>query len=362
MKSYNHLFERCITDECIELAIKNASRGFKRKRRREVRKALKDIEALKASVRRYLMNFENARHVPRVIYDGIERKQRTIIVPTFMELIAQHAVCIVLIPILMKGMYEHTYASIPGRGATLGKWHIEHHIRRGRHIKYYLKLDVRKYFESVSHDRLKAKLSKLIRDKKFLSILFTMIDVTPKGIPIGFYTSQWFANFYLTDFDHWVKEVLKAPAYYRYMDDMVIFADNKRELHRMKRRIEERLEVVESLALKGNWQVVRFHYVKPDGSEIGRDLDFMGFRFYRNRTTIRKSILQKSRRKANRISKKARPTIHDCRQMTSYIGWYGRTDTHGYWMRNIASKIDIEWMKAYISRFDRRMNDARKMA
>ena len=73
MKSYNHLFERCITDECIELAIKNASRGFKRKRRREVRKALKDIEALKASVRRYLMDFENARHVPRVIYDGIER-------------------------------------------------------------------------------------------------------------------------------------------------------------------------------------------------------------------------------------------------------------------------------------------------
>ena len=362
MKSYNNLFEECITDTNIKLAISKSTQGFKKKNRRVVRKELENIDNLVKKVRDYLHCFKNYNHIPKLIYDGISRKQREIIVPKFLELIVQHAVCLVLMPIFLKGMYECSYASIPNRGATLGKKHIEKHIRSGKHLKYYLKMDIRKYFNTIPHDVLKAKLAKIIRDKKFLSILYEIIDVVPHGIPLGFYTSQWFANFYLTEFDHWVKEVLKAPAYFRYMDDMVIFCDNKRELHRMRKAIEERLRTVEKLELKDNWQVVRFHYVKPDGTEIGRDLDYMGFRFYRNRTTIRKSILGKSRRKANKVSKKDQYTIYDCRQTLSYLGWYKNTNTYDYWCRYITAVVNIGEMRKYESRFDRRRNNERKVA
>lgn len=362
MKSYNGLFEECNSDAVLDLAIKNASKGKKRKRRRDVKEALKDVESFKIKVRERLADYKNDEHEPKVIYDGISRKKRTILVPTFIELVVQHAMCIVMERIFMKGMYEHSYASIPNRGATLGKKHIEKFIKKNRNIRYYLKLDVKKYFESIPHEKLKEKLSKVIRDKRFLKVLFTIIDVVPKGIPIGFYLSQWLANFYLMNFDHWLKEELKVPAYYRYMDDMVIFSDNKRVLHRMKDAIDERLREYEGLELKGNWQIVRFHYVKSDGTVIGRDLDFMGYRFYRNRTTIRKSILRKARRKANRIAKKGYFTIYDCRQMLSYIGYFKRTDTIRYWEKYIVSKVNIDSMKRYVSVYDRRKNNEYKVA
>ena len=97
-----------------------------------------------------------------------------------------------------------------------------------------VKLDVRKYFDSINHDILKAKLLRIFKDDKLLRLLNSIVDsyhVTPHtGIPIGNLTSQYFANFYLSDFDHYVKERLKVPVYVRYMDDMLLFANSRGEL------------------------------------------------------------------------------------------------------------------------------------
>ena len=114
--------------------------------------------------------------------------------------------------------------------------------------------------------------------------------------------------------------------YMRYMDDMVIFGSNKRVLHRMRQAISDYLGMELGLELKANWQVFRFSY----GNNQGRDLDFMGFRFYRNRTILRKSIMYKATRKARKISKKEKTTILDARQMLSYLGWIDCTDTYFY--------------------------------
>lgn len=70
----------------------------------------------------------------------------------------------------------------------------------------------------------------------------------------GNYTSQWFANFYLQDLDHYIKEELKVPYYVRYMDDMVLFHRNKKELHKIRAKVEEFLQK-EDLKLKENWQL-----------------------------------------------------------------------------------------------------------
>lgn len=180
-----------------------------------------------------------------------------------------------------------------------------------------------------------------------LDLLYKILDITETGLPLGFYTSQWFSNWYLQELDHYIKEELHANYYSRYMDDMVIFGNNKKTLHRMRKSINDYLNTKLGLELKGNWQVFLF-----DWKGRGRDLDFMGFRFYRNRTILRKSIMYKATRKASKISKKAHPTIYDVRQMMSYLGWIDCTDTYQMYHCWIKPMVCFQRMKRYISKHD----------
>lgn len=358
MKTYRNLYEIYISDENIRLAIKNV-RKHKLKRRRF--KELHDNpDKYIPWIRKQAIDFHNDHHTPVEIYDGIQRKKRTIIVPSFREQIIHHMIVNVLKPIFMRPMYELSYGSIPERGAHKAMKNIKKHIRKGKNIKYCLKMDIRKYFDSVPHDVVKDKLKRQIKDRRFLKIIFEVIDVTESGLPLGFYTSQWFANWYLTELDHFIKEKLGAKIYHRYMDDMTIFGNAKKQLHKMRKAIAEFLSTL-GLELKGNYQVFRFHYIR-DGDR-GRFLDFMGFRFYRNRITLRRSIYLKACRKAKRIYKKrqkgAKVSVFELRQMLSYLGWISATDTYKAYTDNIKPYANIKRFKRRISSFDkRRVKDA----
>lgn len=361
MKSYSHLMEEYLSDGNYKLAVRNFSKhkGGKKRKHRKVIYIRDHADELEPEFLEYAANFKNAEHKPKQIYDGIRRKQRNIIVPTVREQVVHHMIVNVMKPIFLKGMYEHSYGSLPGRGAHSAKKQIEKWIRHdGRSMKYVLKMDVKKYFDSIPHEILKAKFAKLIHDQAFLNVLNEVVDAVPgdRGIPIGFYTSQWFANWYLTELDHYIKEVLHAKHYVRYMDDMVVFGGNKRELHEMQEKIAQYLDERLGLRMKENWQVYLFHYVKKNGEEIGRDLDFMGFRFYRNRTTLRRSIMMKASRKAAKVAKKQRKTIHDCRQMLSYLGWIDCTDTYGMYRKYIKPKVSFRGMKRRMSAAQKSMN------
>lgn len=351
MKTYKHLWENLVTEDNVINAILNASKGnMKRKKLDEMKN---NPEKYVSTVQKWITYFVPIKHTPKIINDGISAKKREIIVPTVKEHIVQHAVMNVLKPIFMHGMYEHSYASVPQRGCHKGARTVEKWIKHGgKNIKYCLKMDIKKYFDSISQDILINKLSKKIRDERFLKLLMNIISITPHGLPLGFYTSQWFANFYLQDFDHFVKEKLGVKYYIRYMDDIVIFHSNKRELHRIFDEISRYLKDELSLAVKGNWQIFRFHTKQNKG----RFLDFMGFRFYRNKTTLRWKILLKATRKARRIKKKSRATIHDARQMLTYIGWIDFTNCYSYYCKHIKSCINIRSLKKIISNHDRRRN------
>lgn len=346
MKSYNNLWEKFISDENIELSIKNASRG--KKERASVKKYLEDPD-FHNKIKNYALNFKNKNHNPKEIYDGVQRKKRTIIVPTFEEQVIHHMIVNVLKPIFSKSMYYHSYGSLPGKGAHKGKCAIEKWIRKGgKDCKYILKMDISKYFDSIPHDIYLKKLRKLIRDDKFYSIIEEITAVSKKGIPLGFYTSQWTANWYLTDLDHFIKEELKAKYYIRYMDDMVIFDSNKKRLHEMRSRISEYLKDNLGLKLKDNWQVYRFDY---NGNF--RCLDFMGFKFYRNRTILRRTIMIKAARKAKQIRKR-KLTIYSARQMLAYLGWIKYTDVYGYYVKYIKPYVNFAKLKKYVSRYDKK--------
>lgn len=350
MKSYNHLWERFISEYNYYSAVDNATKhkGGSKRKYQKARYIRKRARKLKDNFLHYAAHFKNANHEPKIINDGIQRKQRRILVPTMNEQIIHHMIINVLQPIFMKPMYEHSYGSIPGRGAHKAKKVIERWMRKDKkRTKYVLKLDIKKYFDSIPHDILKSKLKMLIHDDRFLKLLFEVIDVTDVGIPIGFYTSQWIANWYLTDLDHYIKEKLGAKYYVRYMDDMVIFGPNKRELHRMKVKIEEYLRDELGLQLKENWQVFKLDYQGE-----GRDLDFMGFRFFLSRTILRRSIWYKTVRKARLLSKKGM-TIYSARQMLSYLGWLKATNTMNAYRRFIMPHITFRTLRQYISRWDK---------
>ncbi|MCB5607984.1 RNA-directed DNA polymerase, partial [[Ruminococcus] gnavus] len=78
--------------------------------------------------------------------------------------------------------------------------------------------------------------------------------------PLGYFTSQWFGNFYLKALDHYIKEELRAEHYMRYMDDMVILGKSKKKLHKIHAAIETYLNDNLDLEIKGDWQVFRFEY------------------------------------------------------------------------------------------------------
>lgn len=354
MKSYNHLWEVFTSDETIEAAIKKASKG--KQKRKRVRKCLADSN-FKNKIKTYSINFHNRPHNPIEIYDGICRKKRTIIVPTFEEQVIHHMIVLTMMPLFTRGMYEHSYGSIPNRGGHKGAKRICKWIKHGgRNCKYVLKMDIKKYFDSIPHEILLSKLRKHIRDERFMRVLEEVISVTEKGIPLGFYLSQWLANWYLQDLDHYIKEKLGAKYYMRYMDDMVIFGSNKRELHKMRYKISEYLETQLGLTMKYNWQVYLFHYIKKDGTHVGRFLDFMGFRFYRNRITLRKNIMIKATRKARHIYKKRKLTIYEAKQMLSYIGWIDATNTYQMYLVWVKPYVNIQQCKRRISAFDRKEN------
>lgn len=353
MKSYKHLYDICLSEENRRRAIKKAKRT-KRVRKMIKRRNLSDDMLLELS-REWIINYENAPHTPVKIHDGTKNKERTIIVPTLEELIVQHCVVMALDEMFWRGMYQHSYASLPKRGAHKAKKRIEKWIQKDpKNTKYALKMDIHHFFDSIPHDILKAKLARKIHDDQMLDLLYKIIDITEVGIPLGFYTSQWFSNWFLQELDHYIKEQLHAVYYVRYMDDMVVFGSNKKVLHQMRVAISGYLEANCGLELKGDWQVFRFSYI-VNGEDRGRALDFMGFVFYRNRTVLRETVMLKATRKARRIHKKPhygnKPTVHDYRQMMSYLGWIDATNTYRMYLKHIKPYISFQKMKRYISKF-----------
>jgi len=334
----------------------------KKKKRGQRRYYREHYEELKPKLIHYAENFKHFKHKDIEIYDGVRRKKRHIIVPNMKEQVLHHMICNVLKPIFMKSMYEHSYGSIPGRGSLKAKKSIERWINKDpKGTRYFLKMDVKKYFESISHDILKEKLAKLIHDEKFLNTINEVIDTTEEGIPLGFYTSQWFANFYLTELDHYIKNVLGAKHYVRYMDDMVVFDSSKKRLHKFRKEIEKYLNKKLGLKLKENWTVCPLRYFPKNGMDWqGQDLDFMGFRFSRGKTTLRRALAYKMTRKARHICKKRRKglpiTVHDAMSMLSYSGWLKHTNTYGMYKKYIKPYISFKKLKRVISKHDRMVN------
>lgn len=367
MKSYNHLFEIATSDDVIMSSLLDASE--RKKERFEVKRILDNIPKYTKLIKKWLTDGDYKVLPTKAveINDGYILKKRIIILPrNFIELWKQHIVVTTLKPIFMKGMYDFSCGSIPDRGPHHGKRHIEKFIKNNpKEIKYVLKLDIHHFFASVDTDILKAKFKKVIHDERMLNFIYYILNSNTaildgnevkEGLPIGYYTSTWFANWLLQPLDHYIKEELKVLCYVRYMDDIVIFGKNKKELHKKLESIREFLSNL-NLDIKGNYQIFRFDYIDRNGNRRGRFIDFMGFKFYRDKTTIRGSIFIRAIRKARRIKQKEKISWYDASQILSYLGWFRHTNTYGAFKKYIVPNVNIKQCKKLISNHSKKAKE-----
>lgn len=340
MKRTGYLFEEICSIENIQQAITNAAKG--KKRRRCVNRVLNNRDKAAEAIRNLLISkqFAPKPYNKFDIKDGASGKERTIYCPAFYpDQIVHWVVIQVLQPVIMKGMYALCCGSIPGRGMHYGKRYIERWLRRDRkNTKYCLKLDIKKYYPHIRTDVLKEKFCRKIKDKNALWLIYKIIDSHTEGLPIGNYTSQWWANFYLESVDHFIKENLHTVYYIRYMDDMVLFGRNKKELHEARKLIAGFIKPM-GLTLKENWQVFKVD---------ARPVDFLGFRFYRDRTTLRRRNALRVRRRVRKAYRKGKVTLKDARAILSYLGWIKHSDSRRFYALYIKPYINIKTLKEVI--------------
>lgn len=305
MKSYN-LDSLLCKDEIIRTSIIKCCRSKHKKKNHNnnkyylAQRILENVDKYIPIIKQYIKNYIPSKVNSFEIIEKRENKIRKITtVPLFPDQIIHQIIIDILKPIFMRKFYAHSYASIPGKGTHKAKKYIEKSIRnKSKDFKYISKMDIKKCYQNISHNLLKNKLRKILRGNSLYSLICKVIDhyydrkdnKDEYGIPIGFSTSQWFCNFLLTDLDYYAKQNLKIKVYSRYMDDIVSAGRNKKELHKNQKALIDYLSSMK-LKVKDNYQVFRFIYKKKNiVKEKGRFLDFLGFKFYRNRTTIRKHI------------------------------------------------------------------------
>jgi len=207
-----------------------------------------------------------------------EPKKRIISALPVKDRIIQHALVNIIEPIIDKYFIFDSHACRKGHGLKLA---IERFIKFSKRNKYCLKCDIKSYFPSINHDILKYLYRKKISCNDTLWLIDTIIDSTDNpGLPIGNLLSQLSANLYLHELDRFIKHELKIKYYIRYMDDFVIFDNNRMMLLEYKNLIQEYIQSNLLLSLKQ--EKVSIHETK-------NGVDFCGFRCYPTYATIKKA-------------------------------------------------------------------------
>ena len=248
MKRTGNLIQKIAEPENLRLAFWKARKGKEGKR--EVCKFRQNLEKNLLFLREQLLttNVIVGKYNYFTIFDP---KEREICAASFSERVLHHALMNICHENFDKFQIFDSYASRPGKGTYAALYRSFYFQKK---YNWFLKLDVRKYFNSIDHHILMKQLSHRFKDMNLLKIFNSIIEchnvTINTGLPIGNLTSQYFANHYLSVFDHFVKEKLKVPAYVRYMDDMVFWHNKKDVLLVYHKKITEYIEGKLNLSLK----------------------------------------------------------------------------------------------------------------
>ncbi len=227
---------------------------------------------------------------------------------------------------------EDSYACRRGKGVHAAVDRYQAWAQTNRHV---LKMDVRQYFPSIDHGLFKEKLRRRIKDPRVLGLLDRIIEGSPggspevwyfagddlftpferrAGIPIGNLTSQFFANLYLDDLDHYIKQTLRVRPYLRYVDDMVVLDHDKARLADIRAAVRERLAA----------DRLRLHPRKAHVTRVIDGLNLLGYVVYPNQRRLRNDNGHRFARRLRAMAKAYRAgRLEWANVVASTQGWIG---------------------------------------
>lgn len=320
MKRLNKIYEKIISIENLMLADQKAQKGKSKQygvvlhNKNQEKNILKLHEMLKNKT------YQTSEYK---VFKVFEPKERDVYqLPFYPDRICHHAVMNVLEPIFVAVFTADSYSCIKGRGIHKASTNLRKALQNKEETTYCLKLDIRKFYPNIDHDILKALLRRKFKDEDLLWLLDEIIDSAP-GLPIGNYLSQYLANFYLTYFDHWIKEVMGVKYYFRYADDIVILHKNKVYLNHILKTIENYFKKHLKLEVKENWQI--FPVEK-------RGIDFVGYVHFHTHVLLRKSIKKRFAKMLKRNPNRA--------SIASYTGWTKHCNSKNL-MKKLNSNVQL---------------------
>lgn len=245
-------------------------------------------------------------------------KKRLVMALDYPDRIVQWALYQYLNPIYDRLFIEDSYACRKGKGSHKAAKRLQYWMRQVERKEgpgwHCLKLDISKYFYRVNHEKLLAILARRVKDSEMMQFIRGVVNSTAEpfglprwrtpqdtppdewlfdvGMPIGNLTSQLFANIYLNELDQYCKHGLKIHYYIRYMDDVIILAQDKETLHRWKEEIEIFLRDELALDLNGKTSI------RP----VRQGVEFVGVRIWPSHMKLRKSTVRRIKREVRKIS------------------------------------------------------------
>ncbi len=189
-------------------------------------------------------------------------------------------------PYYVKRFIYDSYACIKNKGSHKGINRLKYFLNKiDYNNAYVIKFDIKKYFNSINKDILFNIIKHNIKDKKVLEITKIIIFENSyfNGIPIGNYTSQYFANIYLNELDYYIKNYLKIKYYIRYMDDFIIIVDSKIKAKEIFNNVKIFLKDKLELELNNKSRYYR----------INKGIDFCGYKVYKDYILIRRRCKKK---------------------------------------------------------------------
>ena len=271
-----------------------------------------------------------------------EPKRRLISAAPFHDRVVHHALCNIIEPIFERSFIHDSYANRVGKGSHRA---LERTRQYSRRYRYVLQCDLRQYFPSIDHAILRQQLARKLLDEDLMwlidqilasgrGVLSEQYEMVwfpgddlfavnrPRGLPIGNLTSQFWANCYLNAFDHFVKRDLKCPAYLRYVDDTLFFADDKATLHRWRAAIIEYLATLR----------LTIHVNRAQPRPVTEGIPFLGFVVYPThwRVKRRKVVHYRRRLRSLLVQYRAGPASQQSVQ-ASIRGWLNHVQYGDTW-------------------------------
>ena len=291
-------------------------------------------------------------------------KWRELYIPELEDHIVGHMAMQAAMPAFTKGMHPHCCGSVPDRGIKHVVVNVEKWMKHDLQCRYFVKLDIRHFFDNIQAKKLKQALREKIKDERLLKIFEQIIDSAPVACPIGYYTSPWLANLYIESLDWFIEQSLYKERrgkrikyvrhYLRYVDDILLIGTSKADLEKSVRAIKKYLIENYNLEIKDNWEIKKIgkHEIK-DGKWILKPGTYMcdigGYKFCKDSTILRDDVFLETARLARKMKKQGYYKIHQCESINARIGWASHCDNIHFLKKYINSQIDVKKTRRIVS-------------